>query len=96
MFFARLAYVARIRAGQGYGCAEYINRSKYTHAHTHTHTFTIERSSRGLMFLALLAYLAGFEQGRVTGWPLHDIAITNMVWCMAYEWGVGGASYIAH
>jgi len=23
-------------------------------------------------------------------WPLHDIAITNMVLCMAYKWGVGG------
>jgi len=28
-------------------------------------------------------------------WPLHDIAITNIVWCMAYTRGVGGASYIA-
>jgi len=23
------------------------------------------------------------------GWPLHDIAIANFVWCMAYEGGVG-------
>jgi len=28
-------------------------------------------------------------------WPLHDIAITNIVWCMAYKRGVRGASYIA-
>jgi len=28
-------------------------------------------------------------------WTLHDIAITNMVVCMAYKWWVGGASYIA-
>jgi len=23
-------------------------------------------------------------------WPLHDIAITNIVWCMAQKGGVGG------
>ena len=28
-------------------------------------------------------------------WPLHDIAITNIVWCTAYKRGVGGGSYIA-
>jgi len=29
-------------------------------------------------------------------WPLHDIAITNIVWCMAYNRGVGGVGgYIA-
>jgi len=28
-------------------------------------------------------------------WPVHDIAITNIVWCMAYQKGVEGASYIA-
>ena len=28
-------------------------------------------------------------------WPLHDIAITNIVWCMAYKGGVGGMPYIA-
>jgi len=26
--------------------------------------------------------------GRV--WPLHDIAITNIVWCTIYKRGVGG------
>jgi len=28
-------------------------------------------------------------------WPLHDIAITNVLWCMAYTRGVGGRAYIA-
>jgi len=28
----------------------------------------------------------------VVGWPLHDTAITNFLWCMAYTRGVGGAS----
>ena len=28
--------------------------------------------------------------------PLHDIAIANIVLCMAYTGGVGEASYIAH
>jgi len=28
-------------------------------------------------------------------WPLHNIAITNMVWCMVYNRGVGGGAYIA-
>jgi len=25
-----------------------------------------------------------------SSWPLHDIAITNIVWCMAYNGGIGG------
>jgi len=24
------------------------------------------------------------------GWPLHDIAIANIVWCMTFKGGVGG------
>ena len=28
-------------------------------------------------------------------WPLHDIVITNIVWCMAYKGRVAGRSYIA-
>jgi len=31
----------------------------------------------------------------VRDWLLHDIAFTNIVWCMAYNRGVGGESYIA-
>jgi len=31
----------------------------------------------------------------VKHWLLHDIAIANTVWCMAYKRGVGGASYTA-
>jgi len=27
-------------------------------------------------------------------WPLHDIGITNIVWCMAYKRGVGGGGRI--
>ena len=34
--------------------------------------------------------------GRVGPWPLHDIATTNIVWCMAYERGGRGGGYIAH
>jgi len=43
----------------------------------------------------------GRERGSAAGrwgaglWPLHGIAITNVVWCMAYKRGVGGGSYIA-
>jgi len=29
-------------------------------------------------------------------WPLHDIVITSIIWCMAYKGTVGGRSYIAH
>jgi len=34
---------------------------------------------------------------RVLGenWPLHDIAMHNIVWCMAYKRRVGGGAYIA-
>ena len=28
-------------------------------------------------------------------WPLHNIAITDIVWCMASNGGVGGGAYIA-
>ena len=28
-------------------------------------------------------------------WPLQDIAITNIVWWMAYKRGVAGGAYIA-
>jgi len=28
-------------------------------------------------------------------WPLHDIAIPNIVWCMAYKGRVGDWAYIA-
>jgi len=28
-------------------------------------------------------------------WPLHNIAITNIVWCIAYTRGVGGGAYLA-
>jgi len=28
-------------------------------------------------------------------WPLHDIAFTNIVWCMVYKRRVGGRAYIA-
>jgi len=31
----------------------------------------------------------------LTGWPLHDIAITNIVWFAAYKRGVGKRAYIA-
>jgi len=37
----------------------------------------------------------GLWGGGETGWPLHDIAITNMVLCMTNKWGVGGGAYIA-
>jgi len=28
-------------------------------------------------------------------WPLHDIGMANIVWCMAFKTGVEGDSYIA-
>ena len=37
----------------------------------------------------------GTVQVGAVPWPLQDIPITNIVWCMAYKRGVGGASYIA-
>ena len=30
---------------------------------------------------------------RVFGWPLHDIVITNSVWCIAYTREIEGESY---
>jgi len=30
-----------------------------------------------------------------TSWHLHDIAIANIVWCMAFKGGVGGGACIA-
>jgi len=31
-----------------------------------------------------------FEAGRSLVWPLHDIAMINIGWCMAYQRGFGG------
>jgi len=33
--------------------------------------------------------LAACVRLRVTAWPLHNIAITNSEWCMAYKGGGG-------
>jgi len=35
------------------------------------------------------------DSHRPADWPLHDIAITNIVWCMTCTRGSGEASYIA-
>jgi len=37
------------------------------------------------------------KKGTVGGecWPLHEIASTNIVWCMAYKRRVGGGAYRA-
>ena len=32
---------------------------------------------------------------RTATWPLHDIAISNIVWCMAFKGRVGGRACIA-
>ena len=32
-------------------------------------------------------YLSIYLQAPGSGWPLHDVAITNIVWCMAYKRG---------
>jgi len=32
----------------------------------------------------------------VRAWPLHDIVITNIVWCIGYKRKVEEGSYIAH
>ena len=32
---------------------------------------------------------------RAAPWPLHDIAIANIVWCMAYIRGSGWGLYVA-
>ena len=39
---------------------------------------------------SLLSSLTPAVSSLLFTWPLHDIAIANIVWCMAYERGVGG------
>ena len=39
--------------------------------------------------------MAVFEVLRDSGWSLQDIAITDIVWCMAYKGRVGWGAYIA-
>jgi len=34
--------------------------------------------------------------GETKTWPLHNIAITNIVWCMAYNRGVGGGRILSN
>ena len=36
------------------------------------------------------------ESSSISRWPLHDIAIANIVWCTAYTRGSGIGSHIAH
>jgi len=45
--------------------------------------------------LSLVMPLARAPALAVGTWLLHDMAITNIVWCMAYNRGVGGRLYIA-
>jgi len=40
-------------------------------------------------------YARASERGSAADWPLHNIAITNIVWCIAYKPGVGGGAYLA-
>ena len=37
-----------------------------------------------------------FRDGSGVCWPLHDIVITNILWCVAYKGRVGGRMYMAH
>ena len=45
--------------------------------------------------LGCVPYVAALAVCGLWSWPLHDIAITNIVWCTVYEWGVGERAYIA-
>jgi len=36
-----------------------------------------------------------FRVWRGQPWPLHDIATTNIVWCMEYNKGVGGGGRVS-
>jgi len=48
-----------------------------------------------LVYLRPLTTIRLDRQVKVLAWPLHDIAITNIVWCVAHERGVGGGACIA-
>jgi len=45
-----------------------------------------------LFFILVCVVIRTELRGLAANWPLHDIAITNIAWCMAYKRGVGGAS----
>ena len=40
--------------------------------------------------LSLSLYLSAAPSLPAAPWPSHDIAIANIVWCMAFKGGVGG------
>jgi len=67
----------------------------------HIHViYTVHQAEYGIRFLVAASqeYVNTYSTCRVvTSWPSHDIAMTNIVWCMAYTRGVvgGGGSYIA-
>ena len=48
------------------------------------------------MFLFILHIIQLTPQHPSPDWPLHDIAIANIVWCMAYTRGGGRGEKIAH
>ena len=56
----------------------YIYINVYIHIH-------IERET-----VEAVRLLVRMRAERVAPWPLHDVAIINMILCMAYKWGVGG------
>jgi len=47
-------------------------------------------SKYGPPFVLRVALFRCRRASAVANWPLHDIAITNVVWRMAYKRGVGG------
>ena len=49
----------------------------------------------GIVFFAARISHIGLETEHGAVWPLHDIAITNIVWYMAYTGRDGGRAYIA-
>jgi len=59
--------------------------SLYTHLNTYVYIS---------MYMGVPFYEASLRS-RGPVWPLHKIAITNMVWCVAYNRRVGGGAYLA-
>jgi len=71
----------------------------YTYIYTHTHVCVLGLTPN----LDIYRIFTPTNPGRdhcathidgTLGWPLHDIVINNMLWCIKYKRGLGGGGRI--
>ena len=80
-----------------------LSRMLLSHMNIHTHKcamhLCVHMRIRIQVYMHVYLYIRIFCSyvcmQLLTVWPLHDIAIANIVWCMPYKGGVGRGVVIA-